>query len=124
MLTMKRMLDESKEKQTLLKELGITTPEVMIYGAYENGVRTGYAIFEWIEGRVVVTHLSFGGDIDLLDGLIRSGMAWFDDNGITSLTFSDKLPKEPLKELWFVSDDTNSVDSIGDFLRTCKKCKM
>ncbi len=122
MLTMKRL--QGKEKEALLKELGITRPEVFIYGGYERGTRTGYAVFERIEGKVTLTHAVYGADLDLLDGLVRTGMAWMDDNGLQTLYFSDKLGREPLEKLYFISAESNYVNSVGDFLKTCKKCRM
>lgn len=122
MLIMKRM--QGEERQALLKELNVHRPEVFVYGGYQGGSRIGYAVFEQIDGRVEVTHLSYGADIDLLDGLVRSGMAWMDDNGLERLYFSEKLEKEPLKQLYFITDSSNYVNSVGDFLKTCKKCRL
>ena len=122
MLIMKRM--QGEEKETLLGELGITRPEVFVYGGYEHGKRTGYAVFEQLEGRVTLTHAAYGTDLDLLDGLVRAGMAFMDDSGLKALYFSDKLPREPLEKLYFVSSESNYVNSVGDFLKTCKKCRM
>lgn len=122
MLTMKRM--QGEERDALLRELGLIRPEAFIYGGYERGERIGYAVFERLEGRVTVTAAEYGTDLDLLDGLVRAGMAWMDDNGLECLYFSDKLDREPLKKLYFISDESNYVNSVGDFLKTCKKCRM
>ncbi len=122
MLTMKRM--QGEEKEALLKELGITQPAVFVYGGYERGVRIGYTVFEQLETGVALTHALYGADLDLLDGLVRAGMAWMDDNGLQGLYFSDKLDHKDLEKLFFVSADCNSVNSVSDFLKTCKKCKM
>ena len=122
MLVMKRMEDASKAE--LLEQLHISNPETFIYEATEHGRRTGYAVFENISGKVTLTNAEYGGDLDLLDGLVRSGMAWMDDNGIAALSFGASLDRETLKKLAFVTDDKNDVDSVGEFLKTCKKCRM
>ena len=114
MLEMKRLQD-GKQKSALLTELGVDTSEVFVYAAYEGGNQIGYAVFENLEGKVTVTYAEYQ-DEDLLDGLIRSGMAWMDDCGFSELYFSDQL--------YFISDESNYVNSIGDFLKTCKKCRM
>ena len=44
--------------------------------------------------------------------------------GFSELYFSDQLDANLLKKLYFISDESNYVNSIGDFLKTCKKCRM
>lgn len=122
MLEMTRLQD-GKQKSALLTELGVDTSEVFVYAAYEGGNQIGYAVFENLEGKVTVTYAEYQ-DEDLLDGLIRSGMAWMDDCGFSELYFSDQLDANLLKKLYFISDESNYVNSIGDFLKTCKKCRM
>ena len=122
MLEMKRLQD-GEQKSALLAELGVHTPEVFVYVAYEGNNQIGYAVFENLEGKVTVTYAEYQ-DEDLFDGLIRSGMAWMDDCGFSELYFSDQLDTNLLKKLYFISDESNYVNSIGDFLKTCKKCRM
>lgn len=122
MLTMKRM--EDPDKRELLDKLGRSGSEAFIYEAKERGERIGFAVFENEEGRVTLTCAEYGGDEQLLDGLVRAGMAWLCDCGISSLYFGEKLDRGVLKKLGFVSDDKNDVDSVCEFLKTCKKCRM
>ena len=122
MLTLKRMADGSKAE--LLSRLHISNPETFVYEAVEHGTQTGFAVFENRDGQVMLTHAVYGDDSELLDGLVRAGMAWLDDNGIRKLSFGEALDREILKKLHFITDDKNDVDSIGDFLKTCKKCRM
>lgn len=122
MLTMKRMPDA--EKQELLDKLRLGGAEAFVYEAREGGGRIGYAVFENIDGRVTVTRAEYGADESLLDGLVRAGMAWLDDNGFERLYFSEELDQTLLQKLYFVTDDVKYVDSVGEFLKTCKKCRM
>ncbi len=122
MLTMKRMPDA--EKQELLDKLGLGGAEAFVYEAREGGGRIGYAVFENVDGRVTVTRAEYGADESLLDGLVRAGMAWLDDNGFERLYFSEALDQTLLQKLYFVTDDVKYVDSVGEFLKTCKKCRM
>lgn len=122
MLTMKRMPEA--DKQALLRSLGLNDEETFIYEAKEGEQRIGYAVFQNKDQKPTVVYAEYGGDESLLDGLIRSGMAWMDDNHLTCLYFSDELDQAPLKRLGFLTDDKKYVDSIENFLKTCKKCRM
>lgn len=122
MLEMKRLPDGT-EKSELLTKLGVKTPEAFVYVAYEQNRQIGYAVFENAAGKVTVTYAEYQEE-ELLDGLIRSGMAWMDDCGLSVLYFSDKLDTDLLKKWHFISDESNYVNSVGDFLKTCKKCRM
>lgn len=121
MLTMKRLPEE--EKTALLKVLGIER-EAFIYASFERGQRTGYAVFEYNDGKVTVSAVSYDGDENLFDGLIRSGMAYMMDSGLERLYFADKLDRVLLHKLGFIDEKSNYVNSVGDFLKTCKKCRM
>lgn len=122
MLEMKRMQD-GEQKTAFLARLGVNGTEAFVYVAYDGEEQIGYAVFENIAGKITVTYAEYA-DEDLLDGLIRSGMAWMDDCGFSELHFSERLDTELLKKLYFITDESNYVNSVGDFLKSCKKCRM
>ena len=122
MLAMKRM--QEADKKVLLDMLGIVNEEAFVFEATERGERIGYAVFEHMTDRVVLTHAEYGTDGALLDGLVRAGMAYLEDSGNTALYFGEMLDQRVLKQYGFITDDKNYVDSVGEFLKTCKKCRM
>ncbi|MBQ4152882.1 MAG: hypothetical protein IJD11_00880 [Oscillospiraceae bacterium] len=122
MLTMKRMPED--EKRALLVSLGLEDTDTFVYEAKEGGAQIGYAVFQNKDGRPTAIRVDYGTDEGLFDGLLRAGMAWLEDNGFTSLYFSEQMDQALLKKWYFITDDIKYVDSIGDFLKSCKKCRM
>jgi len=122
MLTMKRMPED--EKRALLVSLGLEDTDTFVYEAKEGGAQIGYAVFQNKDGRPTAIRVDYGTDEGLFDGLLRAGMAWLEDNGFTALYFSEQMDQALLKKWYFITDDIKYVDSIGDFLKSCKKCRM
>ncbi|MDD6033592.1 MAG: hypothetical protein PUC47_08960 [Oscillospiraceae bacterium] len=77
------------------------------------------------EGNTVhILEIRDGGDLMLMDGLLRAVFNYMEEIGVDRAQLSPELDAARLKALMVPVDGKNCVNSIKDFLYNCKKCKM
>lgn len=93
--------------------------------AFDRGKVIGHGIYAYNPDSVEIFDFSDGGDLNVCDGIIRSILFKACLKGIDDAMFKiDDINKiNKLKKLNFVKNDNKMLNSINDFMNSCKNCK-
>lgn len=122
MLEILQTSDYSKYADIINKlNLGEIQPNVV--EATDNGKTTGFAVYHFdIENKqTVLDVIDDGGDLLLLDGIVRAVLFLSMMRGIDSARF-DVTDLDRLRKLGFVHNSGKLTESISDFMSKCKSC--
>ena len=72
---------------------------------------------------VKIEEFNDGGDLVLLDGLVRAVFNAMYESGVDRAEMGEKVELARLAALGVPLNGTNCVNSIDDFLNNCKNCK-
>ncbi|NLK70501.1 MAG: hypothetical protein GX286_03555 [Clostridiales bacterium] len=102
-----------------------TDGKLHVVEAFNKNNVIGYGIYAYNLEVVEIFDFDDGGDLYLGDGIIRSILFKACLKGIDDAVFkinnSDKISK--LEKLNFVKGDNKVLNSINDFMNSCKNCK-
>lgn len=89
-----------------------------------DGVK-GYIAYSYAPEEVTVWDVRDGGDLNYLDGLVRSVLFKAELKGIERAVFqvNDTTIRERLRILRFVKNDENVLENIADIMDSCKSCR-
>ncbi len=108
--------------EELLSELNLTDkPDIKISEAVDDGEVGGFGIYEMASDVVTVYKISYGGDLMLGDGIIRSILFLAALKGIERAEFengSDELPRR-LRMI----NDGNVLEPISEVFGGCEECR-
>ncbi|MFA5658904.1 MAG: hypothetical protein WC900_06430 [Oscillospiraceae bacterium] len=107
--------------EKILDKLGIRNQAASVVEAYDKNEITGFGIYRFENGKVIIEHAESGDDLYLFDGIIRSMLFIAMTSGIEEAVFNLSC-NELLLRLGFVKDNEKCIYSISDFMNNCKNC--
>lgn len=84
----------------------------------------GYICYRKKADELFIEEVESGRDADLFDGLMRAVFDAAVNSGMDRAEFSPQVDRGVLETLRVPLDSQNCVNSLSDFLRNCRKCKM
>lgn len=91
------------------------------YEITEGNVSLGYCLFSILDdSKYALIQIINTDDKMLFDGVVRAVMAFILDKGIDVVKFDDTVDQDLLTKCLFVTDTTNTINSIEKFFS--KKC--
>lgn len=106
-------------------DYGLPGPESgnLYFLALEGEKMVGWCRYRRLPGVLKIEEFNDGGDLILLDGLVRSVFNLASEMGIDRAVMGEAVELARLAALGVPLNGTNCVNSIDDFLNNCKKCK-
>ena len=89
-----------------------------------DGVK-GFIVYDYTPEEVTVHAVEDGGDLNYLDGLVRSVLFKAQLKGLSRAVFqvNNKTIRHRLQVLRFVENDENVLENIADIMNSCKSCR-
>ncbi len=89
-----------------------------------DGVK-GFIVYDYTPEEVTVHAVEDGGDLNYLDGLVRSVLFKAQLKGISRAVFqvNNETIRHRLQVLKFVENDENVLENIADIMDSCKSCR-
>lgn len=119
-------IHEAADK-AVYKKITDTLPEGRDYKIIESysrsGEVTGYGIYSFDDGCVVIYSCGYGEDRDLCDGILRTIMFKAMLSGTDKARCEVFSEGKNLFDLMHYPNSENIIESIDNFLNSCKKCK-
>lgn len=89
-----------------------------------DGVK-GFIVYDYTPEEVTVHAVEDGGDLNYLDGLVRSVLFKAQLKGLSRAVFqvNNETIRHRLQVLKFVENDENVLENIADIMDSCKSCR-
>lgn len=105
---------------------GLSGPEsgFLYYIALDGERLVGFCRYQRLGDAVRILEIRDGGDLMLMDGLIRAVFSYAQESGIDRAWIAPEIDRQSLQRLMLPVDSEDWVSSIKAFLYNCKKCEM
>ena len=116
--------DNRTEIQDLCARAGIPqSDKLQCFVARSRGEVLGFCLYEEEPAGIRILAVDAGGDGPLFDGLLRAGFWSASQRGIEPAEFAPSVDRTLLRQYRFLTDGTENVESMSEFLEQCKNCK-
>lgn len=106
-------------------DFGLPGPESgsLYFIALDEDKLVGWCRYRRLPWVVKIEEFNDGGDLVMLDGLVRAVLNAMYESGVDRAEMGEKVELARLAALGVPLNGTNCVNSIDDFLNNCKNCK-